>query len=650
MSTISEIEAAWWEADKDEVHRQALGVLRGIYNRQAYIESRNRHHIRMYGDQESIQPWRTGAASNGYRPSKLAYNVVKNCSDALAAQLSKGRPLPMFLTAHGTYAQQKRAKQMNQFVEGAFYESRFWSVRQDVLLDTVVQGTGFYHPYRDGERIHVERVMPGEIWVDDWEGIYGEPQTIFRVKWMTRHKLTKLFPEKKSEIKSAEMTAGLWRNAPRVMGTSDMVCVVEAHHLPSWVRLDGETVETSGDGRHVIFCSSCTFLDESWEYDFFPYVPVRRSKTPEGYWGVGVAQELSGIQYEINVTAAKLQRAHHLMGGSFWVVPRSAKVPTGHLDNMLGTIIQYDGPQPPDTITPAPINAQAYTYLQDLVAKAYEMTGINQLTAQAESPRVESGKARQMTLDVQSERFAMFSRNDEDSVMEVARQIIRLGWEIYKENPKWAVRLRKKSGIEIARWKDFALPESDYFMQVWPTNMLSRTPQARIDQVQTLLNAQLLTPDEGKRLLDFPDLEATIDLQNSSYTLANDAIDKIIEDGEIVGPEGAMNLQQAKQIAITRLLRAKIDGEEGETLGLITDYILQIDDLLASAGGKDDNLGGPTGPPSAAPNDQILGGQGAQAPQGPPGMPDPSELPPGMAAPDPNAGGILPGPPPGPMP
>ena len=644
MSNQADVNIEWWEADESDLHLKALAVLRGIYTRQSYIETRNRHHIRMYADTESVQPWRTGVTSMSFRPSKLAYNVVKNCSDALAAQLSKSRPLPMFLTTRGSYAQQKRAKQMNQFVEGAFYESRFWSTRQDVLLDTTVQGTGFYHPYRDGERIHVERVMPGEIWVDDWDGVYGEPQSIFRIKWMSRSKLIKLFPNKRKQLETAEVSAGLWRQSTSSTIWSDMICVVEAHHLPSSSKMNGTEVETTGDGRHTIFCSSCTLVDEEWKYDFFPYIPVRRSRMPEGYWGVGVAQELSGIQYEINVTASKLQRAHHIMGGSYWLLPRSAKIPTSHIDNQIGTIIQYDGPQPPDSKSPTPINPQTYSYLESLVAKAYEMTGINQLTAQAEAPKVESGKARQMTLDVQSERFAMFSRNDEEACLEVARQIIRLGWEIYEENPKFAVRLRKKTGIELAKWGDFALPESDYFLQCWPTNMLSRTPQARIDQVQSLINSQLLTPDEGKRLLDFPDIEATIDLQNSSYTLANDAIDRIIEDGVIVGPEGAMNLQQAKQIAVTRLLRAKIDGESGETLSLIADYIQQVDDLLARAGGGGDGAGGP---PDAAPNDQILGGQGAQAPQGPPGMPNPAELPPEMAAPDPMAG-APPGPPPGP--
>ena len=109
-----------------------------------------------------------------------------------------------------------------------------------------------------------------------------------------------LFPNHHEEIAAA---------APcdpedRTYNTGDMIEVIEAWHIRS--------SQNSDDGRHVICIDNATLFDEKYEKDYFPFVTLRWTQRMLGFYGQGLAEQLRGIQAEINQLLLNIQEQMNL--------------------------------------------------------------------------------------------------------------------------------------------------------------------------------------------------------------------------------------------------------------------------------------------------------------------------------------------------
>jgi hypothetical protein len=627
----------WWvpddlsdwdrEDEREDAHHKLVQLIQSLRQWFRWRRFAELHWARLYSDMEYPALSRGAYVPAQYAPSRLTFNVVKNCCDTLTAKICKNQPLPMFLTSGGSRTDKNKAKALSKFIEACFQMARVFEVLPPVVLDTCVFGTGFVKVYHEGTRIHIERVYPWEIVMDEDEGLYGAPRSMHHLRWLDRMVLSDMFPEKAEAISTAD-TAPIdpvdipWRSI-----TSDQVNIVESWHLPSG--------PGAKDGRHVIAIKGATLLDEPYDREVFPIIALRRQKPLIGFWGIGVSHELSGIQFEINVLAQKLQRAHHLMGGSFWIVPETARVPSSQIDNGIGTIIRYAGPVPPQAVAPAPINAQTYSFLMSLIPKAYEISGISQLSASSQKPPgLNSGIAMETYSDIETERFLVFARAYEEFCMEIARHFVWHAQEIGKENSKYAVMVKEKGHLDTIPWDDVKIDEGSYILQVFPTSFLAKTPAARLEQVIMLAQGGYIPPGKVPMLLDFPDLESFFHPQSASYRAVEGIIEDILDKGEYTPPNEALNLEEAKIMSQMAWIDAWRDGTDKDRLDLLLRFSVACTDKLKELQ--------PPAPPPAPP-----GMEGAPPPPGlPPGPPGmPGGPPPPMPPPPPGGGGPE-GPPP----
>lgn len=616
----------WWLADDaDETAHRVQQVVAELWTRSTVLQQLDLRHARLYGNlpvlgltansYSRVNP--PGVAQSGNAPAvdvglppRLSLNIVKNACNSVQSKVGKTKPRPMFLTSGGDWSEQRKAKNLTAFCDGAFYETKLYELAPKILLDAIVFGTGAVKVFSDDDEqtLKVERVMPGELIVDEVDAFYGAPRCLYQRKFIDKGILLELYPDHAERIDSAGTGPKDYSTAHPWFGptTTRQVEVIEAWHLPSQ--------PGAGDGKHVIAITNCVLLEEEWARDTFPFVFLKWTERLMGFWGCGLAEELTNLQLEINKTLQKIARCLDLMATPKVFVENGSKIVKHHLSNEIGAIINYTGTPPQYVVHPA-VPPELLAYLENLVRKAYEIAGVSQLSAQSQKPAgLDSGAALRQFDDIESERFLTFSRQYEQFFLDCAAQLI----ELARTLPKYEVRVPGKRSARRVKWSDVDLDADAYVMQCFPTNALANTPAARLAQVQDLLNAGLISPDEAKSLLDFPDLQAMNSVATASTELVEEMVDRMLDDGIYEPPEPAMNLPLTLRLVQGYYLRARTDGAPEDRLGLLLDFMEETRALMAQAA-----------PQQPAP-------PGAMPPPGPPppmpAEPPPPDMQPGMAA------------------
>lgn len=557
------------------------------------------------------------------RNRRIALNVIKSTVDTYVSILTKDRPKVTFLTSGGDWSLQRKAKLLEKFIDGQFYETDLHITAQAVSRDSALFGIGLVKVYseetRKGPKICIERVLPWELLVDDQDASYGEPRCMYHVKFMDRRALMVKYPEHREELMMAStpMFDETGTNYQDQNDSIDLCAVVEAWALP---------LGNDEEGRHVIACGNVTLVDEPYTDEFFPFEVLYRQKPIQGIWGQSLADELEAIQVEIARILMNIQRSQMLAVGH-WLVENNAKINTNAINDVVASIIRYSGMKP-EYVAYQPVSNDVYSHLDRLWQRAFEVVGISQMTAQSQKPAgLNSGKAMLVYADVQSQRFQPCYREYQHWYLNLAHQIIHQARKISDSHPDFAVKATGKSMITAVKWADCCLDDEEYSLQLKPTNALADDPAAKLQIVQDMINAGMINPDDGRRLLDMPDLEQLNSLENAAYDVVMMSVERMIDEGEYFGPEPYMGpeyLQQAIHIVQMQYLKARLNFVPEDRLALLRRWMDEAADKLA--------------PPAPPPEATAPGLPPGAPPPGPPGAPPggppgPGGPPPGLPMP-----------------
>lgn len=600
----------WWQCDKDNAH-EAIHSLVG----QLKTESQDRRDdnilfLKLYGAYEfdnnipSLQFAKPRAVRTG-----VGFNICYSMVDTSINKLGKMRPYPTFLTSGADYRLRKKAKDLNKFCRGAFYATDVYNEGRRTLRDGMNFGTGFLQIWREEKEIKCERAFPDEFDIDYAEASSGKPRQLHRSRYMNKEVLKSLFKHKyDDEIDMAGTGPSVSVSSGQIL--KDLVYVIESWHLPSG--------KGAKDGRHTITISNCTLLDEEWKKDYFPFVVFHWSEPQVGFWGQGLVEQLTGIQYEINKLLMTIQKSHHLVAVPRIFYEAGQKFNPKTFTNEAGMFVAYQGgTRPPEVKVFASVHPEIYNWLQVLFSKAYEIQGISQMAAQAKkAPGLDAAVAIREMNDLESERFITVAQRIENFYLEAAKQFIELAREIAEEYGDYEVTNVGKSSIEKINWKSINLKEDEYVMQCFPTSSLPNRPEGRLQRLKEMVESGLVPLEEARALLDLPDLEHVTNRLNANINLVEKTIDNILykelvdENGnsideekvweddvlteeEILGqlylpPEPYQNLQLAIGIFQDSYLQARVDGVPEGRLDLMRRWMDQAVTMLEVAGPQEE--------------------------------------------------------------
>lgn len=568
-----DLKGKWWgveatgKAKRDRAYH-VFETVESIWDYQKYRETNNIRYARLYHNMEMVS-LRAGmfarTASSGVNvANRVTLNVIKSCVDTVASKIAKNKPRPMFLTADGSWALQRKAKLLTKYLEGLFDFGGAYTEGKRSFVDSCVWGTGVMKIYSDPDKAKIcfERIIPDEIIVDETEGRYQKPRQIFQLKLMFREVVTDMFPEFASEIKMAQ--SGLSAEEQRTCA-ADMIKVVEAWHLPSST--------TSGDGRHSICVENCTLLDEEYTKDYFPFVFQRWTNKLLGFYGMGLAEELIGIQLEINKILRNIQLAQHLMAVPQVWLEANSHVVKAHVNNEFGGIKNYVG-TPPIFMVPQAMSPEVYQHLWQLYQKSFEITGVSQLSASSVKPSgVTAAVALREMSDIETERFMLTAQSQEDFYMDAAYIAIDQTRDLYEMGNNVTAKIKDGKFMRQIKWSEVDIDEDMYSMRIFPTSLLPSQPAGKLQKVQELMQAGFLDKDESLSLLDFPDTDKAVSLKTAARENIIRMIDAMLDEGKPQTVEPYMNIQLALQLSQNAYNEAKMQNAPQGRLDLLMNFM-----------------------------------------------------------------------------
>lgn len=633
-------QGCWYEASAKEVAGELAGEAQRVMNDDTARIGRLEGYLRLYGGTKArvLRPWQNPSTvesdSFGGQADALRLNVVKAALDTVTAKVGKIRPRPTFLTDGGDFSMQLRAKNLQRFMDGAYHQSDCYEAGLGLFRDAMICGTAALHSYRHGKRICVEQTPIWELYVDRADALYGRPRCLYRIKWVAQNQVRTLYPK----ARDAEVDADA-----REAGTRDnpgYVRVVEAWCLPTCPPEDCGQYDKRSDtkdyafdrcamnGRHVVLAGNVVVADEDWAYPSFPYVFLHWSKPQQGFWGDSAITEVAGLQVEINKLLQFIQEAMQKTAQPMVFVHPNALISPMEVSNLVGQVFKVESDVSlNDAVvvqTFQSVHPQVMQHLWMLYSKAFEILGSNQLAASASAPPgLESGRSLEVLAEEHSERFMVASRHFEHVLGELqARQFIRVAKEIDEhikecgDTEGYVIRAPNGRAAIKLKWGDVNIDEDGFVMQVFPTSVLPTTPAAKIQEVERLSEAGWISPQEARRLLDFPDMRADTDLATADRDNLSRQLELMLEQGEAVMPEPYQDLEQAVRVGTQSILRAHIDGVPEENIDLVRDFITMCEALLKRTQTPNPAMPAPTADAAAAP---------AQAPQVP-GAPAPAPM------------------------
>lgn len=536
----------WWKAaSKKELCAQVLETVSFLKEQQQFRYRQAAIYARLYGN----MPLYNWAGSNMNKMSlannlpvdRPTMNVVQSCVDTLVSRITQSRPRPLFLTDNGDYKERTLAKQMNNFIAGELYQTDAYELGPLLLRDAATIGTGALKVFETADaRVGLERVLCTELLVDPNDALYGDPRQLFQLKLVDRSVLAEMLPEARSDISKAEQ-AFPDNSADAAKTIADQVMIAEAWHLPSG--------KDAGDGRHVIVCSSGVIFDEEYKKKDFPFVFLHYSPRLLGFWAQGLAEQLMGTQMEINKLLMTISSAINLVGVPRVFVEDGSKVVKAHLNNQIGSIVTYRGTKPQYEVAPC-VPQELYAQLERLVQYAYQQSGISSLAAVSQKPAgLNSGEAIRSYDDIQSDRFASLDKRYSNVFTDLAYLITDTAKDIAERDGKYSTVYPNKDGTKEIDLPKVAMLE-DPVIQCFETSSLPRDPSGRLEKVVEMMQAGLISPQEGRRLLDYPDIDQVERLANAGEERILQILDEIVESGKYTPPEPFTDIELAEKLVV----------------------------------------------------------------------------------------------------
>lgn len=601
----------WWlSKDEDKAAAEMLTSAAYLKESQQYRYRQTAVYARLYGNQSLF----SFAGSNmskmdamtGLPQDRPTFNLIQSVTDTLVSRIAQSRPAPVFLTDDGDYKQRNLAKKLNNFILGEFYQTKAYELASTALRDALVAGTGIVHVYETPDnKVGLERVLLTELLVDPNESMYGEPRQLYRIKLMDRDVLIANFPKFRKKI---EVAAKAYpdNSADSSKTVSDLVMVVEGWHLRSG--------KNANDGRHTLACSSGALIDEEYTKDRFPFSFLHYAPRLLGFWAQGVAEQLMGTQLELNSILFTISRAIKLVGVPRVFQEEGSKVVAAHHSNEIGVIVKYRGIKP--TYEVAPCNApELYAERDKLIQYGYQQSGVSALQASSQKPQgLDSGEAIRTYDDISTDRFASLSRRYDNFFIDLAYQIIDLAKDIAERDGEYSTVYPNKNGTKEIDLPKAAMIQDSFVIQCFTQSSLPKDPAGRLQKVTEMVQSGMVTLQEGRRLLDYPDLEQVEKLANAAEERIFQILDEIIETGKYTPPDPFMDLQLATTLTtqyINLYAQAKLEESKAQKL---RDFFNQVQAIIQAA--QPPPMAQPGASPQAAPQAPPTSPLIPNAPQG----------------------------------
>lgn len=470
-------------------------------------------------------------------------NITRSMVDTATARLTKRRPMPVVSADDAGWSEKMFAKRTSRILRRKMGGAEIEKMSPDLIRDMCIRDAAVAKVVRCGGDTKTERIPVYELVYDPREAYYGPPRTLAHYRPVSRDVLRAEYADSPEALDAIENAPQFRRGDPWTRYAygdtlyTDQVEVAEGWHLP--------TAPGREDGGHIVAIRGYTLFRECWTRPRFPIAWVRWSSPARGRGvrGRGLVFDLTGIQAKVNDICRDIQEALYFGSMLKVFVPRNT-VNKHHLRARHPVVIEHDGATP-QFVAPNPVSQQAVQFLEMLIQKAYEISGISQMSASSKNilGSNASGKAIDTMDDIQSDRFAHVESGYMQFRVELGQLHIDEARAMYceahasakdreherREGEEVGLRLRPSDlapWIREHEWDEVDIDGGNYHLTVEPINFIPDSRAGKLSAVAELSKAGLIPdPTMTADLFDEPDLARA----NRSILGPKHRLDEIME-------------------------------------------------------------------------------------------------------------------------
>lgn len=527
-----EIRGFWWEANDKDVAEAVRRQVGAINTQCRALREDTRFYMDLCSNSNTAGNDTYSYLANGQRwgwSRRMRDNICQAGVDTWESLVLHNRTVPIYMSVLGDYGLARKLEQRSRVLQSLFYDLGVFQLIPEAGRDAGETGTGhLYFGVEDGLPV-VRRPLPNELFIDDFDGRYRLPRSMFRVHFMARERLKQMRPRLARDIDASGGPADTdyvdlnLRND----STAKRVRVIEAWHLPS--------SPDAKDGRHVICTDKCVIVDEPWTRERFPFTRQVYAERRIGYWGQGLAERLSGTQIQLNELNDTIRDIQRLISNAMIWGDSTDDFDWDDLTNLPGQFIKSR--IPPQLLRWEGTPQDLFQERREIKKDAFDQEGISQAMAGGEgaSPGLTSGRAVRAEDSVKSRRFIKHIRSVENHYCDATERLSDVLDDITKSNPDFALagtraRVGRQTFLKTTKWADVQLPEGiDVRVQMFPMAALPTTIEGKFAAVDEWIDRGFVAWDQALDLMEFPDVDAFKQMNNAALDLARWQIEQILD-------------------------------------------------------------------------------------------------------------------------
>ena len=429
-------------------------------------------------------------AGNAENTSMIQENVIRSCIDTLGSKIASQKVTPFFNTVNGTFREIQVVKAAQQFFDILYDELNVNKTVVQAFVDSCITDRGIIYVNKDNKNI--ERIQPWQFFFDPREYAYGQ--------------LTHC------AFKKTDYPASL---------------LTEKTDLQTVTLHEYWSIKEHIHATYIEELNKVSF--DKWDANILPFAILRWSNPVKASSSTCVVDLLFGIQKQINYLLSQIKDASKSSFGIKYIVPTDSDVKINRLNNSNGEVIEYtpqmtpNGVMPVQPITPAFMDGQWFSALQQFKQDAYEMVGISQLSAMSQKPSgLNSSVGLQTMEDIESDRF----ETQLNSVIRVYVDIAKICMEVFDPLEEVLPSSIYRGHIT---WKDITEARNLMSIQFSSLDKISKDPVVKQQIISQWVNSGYISRAHAMQLMEVPDDTRGYSLMNNSLNAVMSVIDDCVE-------------------------------------------------------------------------------------------------------------------------
>ena len=517
----------------------------------------------------SLNKWDRRKDYNGTRRmqklNKFIVNHLRDLTETKVSQMTRLKPAVEVLPSNDEYEDRASAKVVGLLIKHLFYINNLDYMIQKMHREARIFGeTYLFIDYNenagdlapeyvaarnegidkitleDGTEIDTSKpIRTGDVTYETelpWRVLLQRKSCIDEVEYNFRitveevDKLKDKYPEQAAKIRAEENLQLFDIENLEDRFLEEHVVVYKFYH---------KKTEQVPHGMYIEFTKDAILNKEEnkFSHEKLNFVRLTDQDVPNVLNGVSAYESILPLQKMYDNLSTLIAKNIYLTAHAKWVMPKgAAKIEQLGNDN---TIVQYQGPVPPQLIQAAPNPAEVYTFREQIKQDMQTVYG-SQGISRGEIPKgITAASALQFLNELENERNSTDISKHSFLVLDIAKMSISVAADNYKIDDGRMLRIVGENNKHLIKHFDTANLHKAYDIRFDNSTGLPETKSAKIQRIMDTMqrNPNLFSPERWEDLLELGNTDRLIKLSTEAIQAADSENEDLLAGEEVGLPE-----------------------------------------------------------------------------------------------------------------